>query len=263
MGREIRDLVRKHRHERTESKVARKQGSKRSYDRILIVCEGEKTEVNYFEAIRKEKRLPSADIVIVRSDYGTSPQQIVEYAEDFFHHKNKVYDRIYVVFDRDDHQSYNNALTSAAARDKKLKNDNGSKGLLLPSPRYRISSYGFCCISATCWHLSIATTSTRSSGRWDVIRLIPRARPRPMWILTQTWRRLTLVPRACGGCTILTMDWTPTPTPIPSRKHSSRCLTGSGDGVPTKPAVHHGQQAGYKVPAEAAEPRAQARVVPA
>lgn len=120
-------MARKHRHERTESKVARKQGRKRSYDRILIVCEGEKTEVNYFGAIRKEKRLPSADIEIVPSDYGTAPQQIVEYAEDFFHVKNKAYDRIYVVFDRDDHPSYHNALNSAAARDKKLKNDNGSK----------------------------------------------------------------------------------------------------------------------------------------
>jgi hypothetical protein len=40
---------------------------------MLIVCEGEKTEVNYFKAIRREKRLPDADIEIVLSDHGTSP----------------------------------------------------------------------------------------------------------------------------------------------------------------------------------------------
>lgn len=114
-------MARKHRFERTESKVARKQGRKRSYDRILIVCEGEKTEVNYFEAIRKEKRLPTADIEIVPSDYGTAPQQIVDYAVDFFLKKNKIYDRIYVVFDRDDHATYFNALASAASKDNQLK----------------------------------------------------------------------------------------------------------------------------------------------
>ena len=120
-------MARKHRFERTESKVARKQGRKRSYDRILIVCEGEKTEVNYFQAIRKEKRLPTADIEIVPSDYGTAPQQIVDYAVDFFLKKNKIYDRIYVVFDRDDHATYFNALASAASKDNQLKNDNGAK----------------------------------------------------------------------------------------------------------------------------------------
>lgn len=115
-------MAKKHRFERTESRLARRQGRKRSYDRMLIVCEGEKTEVNYFKAIRREKRLPNADIEIVPSDYGTSPLNIVEYAIDRFNN-SKAFDRVYVVFDRDDHASYHNALAKAEAANKKLKND--------------------------------------------------------------------------------------------------------------------------------------------
>jgi len=117
-------VAKKHRFERNEARLTRRPGRKRSYDRTLIVCEGEKTEVNYFEAIRREKRLPNTDVRIVPSDYGTSPLNIVEYAIDLFN-KTKAFDRIYVVFDRDDHLSYHNALAKAEATDKKLKNDEG------------------------------------------------------------------------------------------------------------------------------------------
>ncbi|MGO4566956.1 RloB family protein [Rhizobium sp. 2YAF20] len=117
-------MAKKHRFERTEARLTRRLGRKRSYDRTLIVCEGEKTEVNYFEAIRREKRLPNADIRIVPSDYGTSPLNIVEYAIHLFNDK-KAFDRVYVVFDRDDHPSYHNALAKAEATDKKLKSDEG------------------------------------------------------------------------------------------------------------------------------------------
>jgi hypothetical protein len=117
-------LAKKHRFERTEARLARRQGRKRSYERMLIVCEGEKTEVNYFEAIRREKRIPNADIKIVPSDYGTSPLRIVEYAIDQFR-ESKAFDRVYAVFDRDEHDSYHNALAKAEATNKKLKNDEG------------------------------------------------------------------------------------------------------------------------------------------
>ncbi len=117
-------MAKKHRFERTEARLTRRPGRKRSYDRTLIVCEGEKTEVNYFEAIRREKRLPNADIRIVPSDYGTSPLNIVEYAIDLFN-DTMAFDRVYVIFDRDDHPSYHNALAKAEATDKKLKSDEG------------------------------------------------------------------------------------------------------------------------------------------
>lgn len=117
-------MASKHRRERSEARLSRRQGKKRSYDRMLIVCEGEKTEVNYFTAIRREKRLPNADIEIVPSDYGTEPLQIVDYALDRFG-QSKAFDKVYAVFDRDDHRTYHNALAKADACAEKLKNDEG------------------------------------------------------------------------------------------------------------------------------------------
>jgi hypothetical protein len=117
-------MAKKHRFERAEAGLRRAKPKKRPYDRMLIVCEGAKTEVNYFLAMRRELRIPGADIQIVHSPLGTEPIQIVESAEQLFR-ASKAFDRVFAVFDRDDHLTYNNALAKAAALDGKLKNDNG------------------------------------------------------------------------------------------------------------------------------------------
>jgi RloB-like protein len=89
---------------------------------VLIVCEGEKTEPNYFEEIRKLIRISSAHIRIIQSENGTQPLQVVESAIEEFS-KTKAYDRVYAVFDRDDHETYANAIHKAEAKKDKLKND--------------------------------------------------------------------------------------------------------------------------------------------
>lgn len=58
------------------------------------------------------------------SDYGTSPLNVVKYAIDLFN-ETRTFDHVYVVFDRDDHLSYHNALAKAEAADKKLKSVEG------------------------------------------------------------------------------------------------------------------------------------------
>jgi hypothetical protein len=74
--------------------------------------------------MRRELRIPAVDIQIVHSPLGTEPIQIVESAEQLFR-ETMAFDRVFAVFDRDDHLTYNNALVKAAALDMKLKNDNG------------------------------------------------------------------------------------------------------------------------------------------
>lgn len=113
---------------RQAKKVARKKASKNGADRILIVCEGSKTEVNYFEDIRKELRLPTANIYATRCEYGTSPLQVVSYACDLFVSGDREkgipprsFEKVFAVFDRDDHKSYFDALNKAEGM--KLKND--------------------------------------------------------------------------------------------------------------------------------------------
>ena len=51
------------------------------YQRVLIVCEGEKTEPLYLGEIRQEHKLASANVQVWPSALGTEPLQVVEYAE--------------------------------------------------------------------------------------------------------------------------------------------------------------------------------------
>lgn len=116
--------------ERQQKQLERKLGRRASYDRILIVSEGSKTEPNYFSEIRSAYRLHTANVEVQPSQHGTAPIQVVQYAQDLFEqgdsHKNiqpRAFEQVYAVFDRDDHISYFDALQLAESLDGKLKND--------------------------------------------------------------------------------------------------------------------------------------------
>lgn len=116
--------------ERQKKQLERKQGRRASYDRILIVSEGSKTEPNYFREIRAAYRLHTANVQVFSSKGGTEPIQVVQYAEKLFKKgepskniQRQAFEKIYVVFDRDDHHSYHEALNLAASLDGKLRND--------------------------------------------------------------------------------------------------------------------------------------------
>jgi hypothetical protein len=119
-------MAKSHPFERSEVRLRRGNPKKRIYDRLLIVCEGAKTEVNYFEAIRRELRIPSVDFHVIHSALGTAPLQVIESAEKYFA-KSKAFDYVFVVFDRDSHQTYHDALSKAQSLDGKLKNDENKK----------------------------------------------------------------------------------------------------------------------------------------
>jgi hypothetical protein len=116
--------------ERQRKQLERKQGRRASYDRILIVSEGSKTEPNYFREIRTIYRLHTANVKVLPGELGTAPIQVVQYAKKLFengdHQKQiqpRAFEQVYAVFDRDDHESYFNALRLAESLDGKLKND--------------------------------------------------------------------------------------------------------------------------------------------
>jgi hypothetical protein len=94
----------------------------RLHDRILVVCEGGKTEPNYLKEVRAEYRLSSTSIRIIPCARGTALIQIVEDAESRCRDE-KIYDRAYCVFDKDDHQTYSAAVQKARALDLKMRND--------------------------------------------------------------------------------------------------------------------------------------------
>jgi hypothetical protein len=115
---------------RQKKQLERKLGRRASYDRILIVSEGSKTEPNYFREIRAAYRLQTANVEVQPSELGTEPIQVVQYAETLFENGNRhkhiqprAFEQVYAVFDRDDHRTYFDALQLAASLDGKLRND--------------------------------------------------------------------------------------------------------------------------------------------
>jgi hypothetical protein len=100
---------------------------------LLIVCEGEKTEPKYLGEIQQAYRLATAHVQVLHSQFGTEPQQVLEFALVVFKQgapergiHDRAFDRIVVVFDRDEHRTYHAALSQAAAQSGKLRNDNGT-----------------------------------------------------------------------------------------------------------------------------------------
>lgn len=114
-----------HPRERQARALARKKPRRPTFDRALIVTEGSKTEPLYFEDIRQKKSISSVHIDVIPS-IGTEPTQIVDYAIKKFK-ETREFERIYAVFDRDDHKTYQDALQKAAWQDNQLKNSEGQK----------------------------------------------------------------------------------------------------------------------------------------
>jgi hypothetical protein len=115
-----------HPRDRQAAKLKRKQGTRPPYDRVLIVCEGEKTEPNYFDEIRVQLRIPTAHVQIMPSALGTQPRQVVDYAVEKFG-ESREFDIVYAVFDRDDHDTYHDGLAQAGRLNETLKNDEKKK----------------------------------------------------------------------------------------------------------------------------------------
>lgn len=110
--------------------LRRRAAIRQPFDRLLIVCEGEKTEPQYLEEIRQEHRLATAHVQVQPGAFGTEPLQLVRFAEHLFRNGDRArgidaraFDRLIVVFDRDQHETYHQALNRIAVLDGTLAND--------------------------------------------------------------------------------------------------------------------------------------------
>ena len=101
---------------RQKKALGRKKERLKGFNVILIVCEGEKTEPNYFSGIRKSLRISNDLIIAEGCALGTLPQQIVDYAYQRYRTMDPKPDQVFCVFDRDDHINFDNALSSAEAK---------------------------------------------------------------------------------------------------------------------------------------------------
>ena len=100
--------------------VARRRPKREPYDRVLIVCEGAKTEPNYFSELARHHKLSTANIEIVGA--GADPLAIVKEAIESQKRERRneeKYDKVYCVFDRDEHARFQQA--SLLAQRNKLQ----------------------------------------------------------------------------------------------------------------------------------------------
>ncbi|MGM0705932.1 MAG: RloB family protein [Bacteroidota bacterium] len=82
----------------------RRQGQREIYDRVLIVCEGERTESSYFKDLCHDLRISSA--VVITGDSDPDPRGVVTYGLQKYREDGD-FDRLYCVFDRDTHPESN------------------------------------------------------------------------------------------------------------------------------------------------------------
>ncbi len=97
---------------RRERDLARKRARRASYDRVLIVCEGAKTEPNYLRKLIDFLELNTANVE-VDGDIGSSPISVVEHSKERYNEEKRTgeaFDRVFCVFDKDSHESYTRAL---------------------------------------------------------------------------------------------------------------------------------------------------------
>ncbi|WP_428395633.1 RloB family protein [Lichenicoccus sp.] len=90
---------------RSAQSLARRKPARKSRDRVLIVCEGEKTEPLYLEDLIYSIGLTSADVKICGAECGSDPKSIYLYAMETFR-KDGDYDVVFCVFDRDKHTTF-------------------------------------------------------------------------------------------------------------------------------------------------------------
>ena len=117
-------------HRQAARELLRRKAQRQPAERLLIVCEGSKTEPLYLGEIRQHLRLPSANVQVQPAAYGTEPLRIVECAERLFTEGQRAlgiharsFDRVVVVFDRDEHHTHHAALQRVAALNGRLEND--------------------------------------------------------------------------------------------------------------------------------------------
>ncbi|WP_275100174.1 RloB family protein [Sedimenticola hydrogenitrophicus] len=105
------DLFHKRR-KKAEKSLKRSQAKRDAYDRVLIVCEGEKTEPHYLQELIDHLKLNSAN-VLVDGRSSSSPDKVWQYAKERYREAERrgdVFDRVYCVIDRDSHTTFDQTL---------------------------------------------------------------------------------------------------------------------------------------------------------
>lgn len=93
----------------------REQGTRDQIVKFLIVCEGKKTEPNYFKAFIDNRRSEVKEVNV--KGCGCSTCQLINEAkkiqEKLEHERQVSFDRVWLVFDKDEFKDFNKAIAEA------------------------------------------------------------------------------------------------------------------------------------------------------
>jgi len=89
--------------------LKRKSRGFREFLRILVTCEGSKTEPNYFRSLCRGLGLRATVVEIAGANSGSAPESVYQYAAKRLAEDPEL-DELYCVFDRDQHESFDSAM---------------------------------------------------------------------------------------------------------------------------------------------------------
>ena len=101
--------------ERKALDLDRKKQIRQRQPRILIVCEDSKSSAYYFQDMASAFGLSAVDVR--GKECGSAPSSVLEYAEQKYEQEKSSdpYDRVYCVFDRDQHKSFSPTVKRISA----------------------------------------------------------------------------------------------------------------------------------------------------
>ena len=117
MGYSRKEEIAKLRQQRREAKASkkRKENVREKLVRFLIVCEGTKTEPHYFEALIKNYISTVREVTIEGEGRATVAlvDKTLEIKQELERKNAMSFDRVWVVFDKDDFDDFNDAIKKA------------------------------------------------------------------------------------------------------------------------------------------------------
>ncbi len=102
--------------------LKRRKARREPFAKVLVVCEGEKTEPHYFNGLKDHYKLNSANVEVCAGG-GFDPLGICTFAMERYEQEKTAgdpYDKVFCVFDKDNHANFLRALN--AIRDAEPRN---------------------------------------------------------------------------------------------------------------------------------------------
>jgi hypothetical protein len=96
--------------------LQRRTARRDPYAKVLIVCEGEKTEPHYFQDLRNHYGLNTANIEVC-GECGSDPNSVLQFAKQRYREEKDAgdaFDQVFCVLDKDTHTNYDEALRAIA-----------------------------------------------------------------------------------------------------------------------------------------------------